>query len=78
MIYRASGNRMLCKVLSELHRNITRYRKISLGTPGRLVDSVAEHREILEAILAKDKERADLLTSTHVKHALDNLTNTLK
>lgn len=78
MIYRASGNRMLCKVLSELHRNITRYRKISLSTPGRLVDSVAEHREILEAILAKDKERADLLTSTHVKHALDNLTNTLK
>lgn len=78
MIYRASGNRMLCKVLSELHRNITRYRKISLGTPGRLVDSVAEHREILEAILDGDKERADKLTLAHVEHALDNLTNTLK
>ena len=77
MIYRASGNRMLCRILSELHRNITRYRKISLSAPGRLKDSVAEHREILEAILTGDKERADKLTSTHIEHALENLTNTL-
>lgn len=77
MIYRASGNRMLCKILSELHRNIARYRKLSLNTPGRLEESVAEHREILEAILKGDKELADKLTSRHIEHALDNLTNAL-
>ncbi len=78
MIYRASGNRMLCRILSELHRNIERYRRISLSTPGRLESSVAEHREILDAIVSGDKERADALTSEHIEHALANLKNTLK
>ena len=77
MIYRASGNRMLCRILSELHRNITRYRKLSLGTPGRLEKSVAEHREILNAILAGDSQLADELTSRHIERALENLTNAL-
>jgi DNA-binding GntR family transcriptional regulator len=50
IIYRASGNRMLNKTLSELHRNIISYRKMSLSVPGRLERSVGEHREILKAI----------------------------
>ena len=78
MIYRASDNRMLCRVLSELHRNVTRYRKLSLGTPGRLESSVGEHREILNAILASDAALADELTSRHIERALENLTNTLR
>lgn len=78
MIYKASGNRMLCRILSELHRNITRYRKISLGVPGRLESSVAEHREILNAILAGDGRLADELTSRHVERALENLAKTIK
>ena len=78
IIYKASGNRMLCKTLSELHRNITRYRKISLGVPGRLESSVAEHREILGAILSGDGKLADELTSRHVERALENLAKTIK
>ena len=73
IIYRASGNRMLCKTLSELHRNITSYRKLSLAVPGRLERSVGEHREILKAIEAGDAERADRLTSAHVAAALENM-----
>ncbi len=73
IIYRASGNRMLCKTLSELHRNITSYRKLSLAVPGRLEKSVREHREILEAIEAGDAEMADRLTSAHIAAALDNM-----
>lgn len=73
MIYRASGNRMLNKTLSELHRNIISYRKMSLAVPGRLERSVGEHREILKAIEAKDAERADRLTSAHVEAALENM-----
>lgn len=73
VIYRASGNRMLCKTLSELHRNITSYRKLSLSVPGRLERSVGEHREILEAIESGDSERADRLTSAHIAAALENM-----
>ena len=75
IIYRASGNRLLCKILSDLHRNIKAYRKKSLSSPGRIEKSVAEHREILTAILRGDADEADKLTSLHISHAMENLTN---
>ena len=77
IIYRASGNRMLNKTLSELHRNIISYRKMSLAVPGRLERSVGEHREILKAIEAGDAERADSLTCAHVAAALENMLTTV-
>lgn len=72
-IYKATGNRLLCKTLSELHRKIKLYRKLSLSVPGRLERSVEEHREILEAIEAKNSAEADRLTSLHIECALENL-----
>lgn len=75
IIYKASGNRLLCKILSELHRNIKAYRKRSLSDPKRVEKSVAEHREILTAILAGDADEADRLTSLHIEHAMENLGN---
>ena len=78
IIYRASGSRMLNKTLSELHRNITSYRKMSLSVPGRLENSVKEHRAILEAIEAKNVELADSLTSRHVAAALENMLLTVE
>ncbi len=78
IIYRASGNRMLNKTLSELHRKITSYRKMSLAAPGRLERSAREHREILEAIEAHDAERADRLTSEHIAAALENMLITVE
>ncbi len=73
IIYRASGNRLLCKTLSELHRNIHFYRKRSLAVVERLERSAAEHKEILAAIERGDAEAADKLTSAHIEAALENL-----
>ncbi len=73
IIYRASGNRLLYKTLSELHRNIQFYRKRSLDVESRLESSAAEHREILSAICRGDGEAADRLTSAHIEAALKNL-----
>ena len=36
IIYKASGSRTMCKILSDLHQNIRSYRKLSLTVPGRL------------------------------------------
>lgn len=76
IIYRASGNRLLCKTLTELHRNIQFYRKRSLAVGARLEKSTAEHREILSAIERGDAEAADRLTSAHIEAALNNLLTT--
>ena len=73
IIYRASGNRLLCKTLSELHRNIHFYRKRSLAVAERLDKSALEHKEILAAIERGDADEADRLTSAHVGAALENL-----
>lgn len=73
IIYSASGNRLLCKTLSELHRNIHFYRKRSLAVVDRLEKSAAEHKEILAAIERGDSEGADRLTSAHIEAALNNL-----
>lgn len=72
-IYRETGNRLLCKTLSELHRKIKTYRKLSLNVPGRLEKSVMEHREIYEAIATGDGSLADRLTSLHIERALKNM-----
>lgn len=73
IIYEASGNRLLNKTLSELHRNIHFYRKRSLAVEERLEKSALEHREILSAIERGDAEAADRLTSAHIEAALKNL-----
>ncbi|MBE6538816.1 MAG: GntR family transcriptional regulator [Ruminococcaceae bacterium] len=69
-IYKKSGSRMLCKILSDLHRSIRAYRKLSLSAEGRLEVSVREHREILEAILRSDAAEAERLTALHIENAM--------
>ena len=73
IIYKASGNRTLLKILKDLHKNIKMYRKRSLSVPGRLEESVREHREIFEAISSGDGEAADTLMSRHISCALENI-----
>ena len=77
VIYKASGSRFLSHTLSELHRKIKSYRKRSLAVPGRLAKTAEEHREILEAIRARNAEMADKLTSLHVQRALENMLSSI-
>lgn len=73
IIYNASDNRMLSRILSELHRNIRTYRGRSLSVPGRLLNSIQEHRDILCAIREGDADKADKLTFLHIENAMNNM-----
>jgi len=73
MIYEASGSRMIARILSDLHRNTKAYRSQSLSVPGRLAKTLEEHKEILNAILTGNAERAERLTSEHIESALENM-----
>ena len=77
-IFRASGSRHLNKILSDLHKNIKAYRRLSLKNTDRAEKSILEHRGILEAILRKDADEAERLTSIHVEQALLNFENKIK
>lgn len=73
LIFRATENRTLERILSDLHRNTKAYRKLSLSVPGRLQKTLEEHKGILEAILSGDAKKAEVLTSEHIEHALNNM-----
>lgn len=73
IIYRCCESRMLGKTLSELHRYIASYRKLSLAASGRIDRSLAEHKEIYDAISEGNADAADALMSEHVERALENL-----
>ena len=72
-VYLASGSRMLGATLSDLHRMIGAYRARALTSPTRGEESLREHRAILEAILARDEQKADSLASRHAERALANI-----
>ena len=72
LIFRASGSRHLSKILSDLHKNIKAYRRLSLSVPERAEKSIMEHKEILDAILSGNADEAEAKSSLHIKNALLN------
>ncbi|MDI5987565.1 GntR family transcriptional regulator [Halomonas sp. M4R5S39] len=62
-------------VLEETHRSLLgrleRARYLALDRLGRWQESTEEHREILEALKARDGERARRLLADHVQHTGD-------
>ena len=77
-IFKKSGSSTLCKILTDLHRSIKAYRKLSLSASGRIEASVKEHREILEAILRSDAQEAERLTYKHVENAMKSTLGAIK
>ena len=45
----------------------------SIEAPERAEKSIEEHREILEAIKAKDAAKAEQLANEHILHVMENL-----
>ncbi len=72
-IYEICGRAVIRDTLLPLHKKTMRYRKISIEDENRLVRSIEEHREIFEAIAARDAERARELTGKHIRNAKENM-----
>lgn len=73
LIYEMSGSRMFKRVLKDLHYYIGLTRDASLKSEGRAVQSVKEHRAVLEAISQHDGDKAKKLMNHHVNKALENV-----
>ena len=53
-------------MIEDLRKVIKLSRHHSLFSDGRLAQSLAEHRDILQALLARDGSRAEELMRTHI------------
>lgn len=73
VLYEASDSRILEHVLSDFHKYVQMARRLSVKKKERAEKSIAEHREILEAIKSKDAERAERLANQHIMNVMENL-----
>lgn len=73
VLYEASNSRILEHVLSDFHKYVQMARTMSVGAKERALRSIEEHREILEAIKAKDADKAEELANGHIMKVMANL-----
>ena len=73
ILYTASRNERLRNIISNLREQITGIRGTSMNYPGRLADTMAEHRLLVERIAARDVEGAQAAARVHLENAEQTL-----
>ncbi|MGE4247966.1 MAG: GntR family transcriptional regulator [Parvibaculaceae bacterium] len=68
LIVSGAKNEVLSATHAWLFARAERARYLALDVRGRWLESVDEHRAILEALEARDAEKAGRLLETHIKH----------
>lgn len=71
-IYNATKSRYMEHVLKDFQYFMKTTRYKSLRSPGRIESTLEEHREVLEAFTAKDKEKAAKAILKHVNNSREN------
>ena len=66
-----AGNRWARQIVDDLRKVMKLNRHHSLFKRGRLADSLAEHRALMQAIEARDAARARELMRAHFEHGLE-------
>jgi DNA-binding GntR family transcriptional regulator len=67
------GNCKLLEIYRKLLKELTLYRRHSLGQPGAMQSSVKEHRALLAAIAAGDDDTAGKLMRDHILASSERL-----
>jgi DNA-binding GntR family transcriptional regulator len=71
-IYRAAHNRFLMKSLGTLLNFVPLLGRTTYHAPNRIEEAEYEHAEIVEAILARDPQRAEDAARRHIQHAYNS------
>ena len=71
LIQEIAGNKWMNGVIEDLRKVLKLQRRDSLTRSGRLLSSLVEHREILQAILKRDPLSADIAMRKHLTRGLE-------
>ncbi len=71
LIQEIAGNKWMNGVIVDLRKVLKLQRRDSLSRSGRLLSSLIEHREILQAILKKDPAAAESAMRNHLARGLE-------
>ncbi len=69
LLYKASRNERLIQILANLKEQTQRFRTTSLAVPGRVKNTIQEHRAIIDAVARHDVEEAQKLAAAHIENA---------
>ncbi len=78
ILYKASRNDRLVQIINNLREQIQRFRTASLAVPGRMKDTLLEHKEIVEAISERNATQAQFLAQQHVENAENSMLGALE
>ena len=70
-VARAGRNDELCDLIADIHAWVRRMPDTTLSSPGRLAAAYDEHRMMIDAIVARDGERADRIAQEHMSSSLE-------
>jgi DNA-binding GntR family transcriptional regulator len=71
LIQEIAGNKWMNGVIDDLRKVLKLQRRDSLSRGDRLLSSLLEHREILQAILKRDPVAAELAMRNHLARGLE-------
>jgi DNA-binding GntR family transcriptional regulator len=77
ILYKASRNDRLVGIINNLREQLTRFRSISMSYPGRIKNTLEEHRRLVEAIAQSEPEQAQQAARDHMENAEQTLLNDL-
>ncbi|MBT9177224.1 MAG: HTH-type transcriptional regulator LutR [Firmicutes bacterium] len=78
LLFAATRNSKLSQIISNLREQITRFRRSSLSTPGRIKAVFHEHKSIVEAISDRNSALAQALAKEHIENAEHSLMDWVK
>ena len=78
LLYQVSRNERLVAIISNLKEQLARYRTLSMSYPGRLKETLEEHRAMVEAIAAGDAEAAREAAERHMEQAEETLLKAMR
>ena len=78
LLYHVSRNERLSGIISNLKEQLARFRTLSMSYPGRLEETLEEHREMVEAIASGDVEAAREAAERHMVRAEETLLKAMR
>lgn len=69
VLYKASRNERLVGIINNLRELLQRFRTVSMSYPGRLTNTLDEHRRLVEAISQRDMETAQQIAREHMENS---------
>ena len=78
LLYQASRNTRLVGIISNLREQLTRFRAASMSFPGRLKETLEEHKELVDAIAQGDVQAAKHAAEAHMEKAEQTLLESME